>query len=177
MFSVPPFLDDQALTASTDRHHSDASPTLSTALQVFTSRHPSPVTPTTADMSFLRALASHVSRRSASVVAASLFALWELKAEAEREFLSRLGDATSPFAADTAAELELLAAAETTVAFNGSVIENYPGYRRHLQAFIDALVAGSECRADGKGGCGSVVLVEARESSLLGAAVALACLA
>lgn len=133
-------------------------------------------------MSFLRTLASHVSRRSASIVAASLFALWELKAESEREFYASLAAreseplASSPaqFDAETAAELET-AESQTSVAFNGSVIENYPGYRAHLQAYLDGLVA--ESGGGGDGGRGSIALVEARESSLLGAAVALACLA
>jgi hexokinase len=58
------------------------------------------------------------------------------------------------------------------VAFNGSVVEQYPGYRQCLQGFVDGLLAQSE---DGKEG--AMVLVEARESSLRGAAVALACLA
>ncbi|GAB1315903.1 N-acetylglucosamine kinase 1 [Madurella fahalii] len=157
----------------------DLSPTLSSALAVFAARHPSPVPATVEDMSFLRTLASHVARRSAAVVAASLFALWELKAQAEHEFLCRLPH-TSPFVPETEAELSI-SDAKTTVAYNGSVIENYPGYRGHLQAYIDELVAGSRRpQVDGQGGGevggGSIALVAARESSLLGAAVALACL-
>ncbi|KAL2131713.1 hypothetical protein VTI74DRAFT_4704 [Chaetomium olivicolor] len=153
----------------------DTTPTLTSAIKTFTARHPIPgYTPTTADLSFLRILASHISRRSASLVAASLFALWELKSETEHELLATLPDVHSPFAVETAAEIEI-SQGKSTVSFNGSVIENYPGYRAHLQAYIDALLAEERENGDGKK-VGSIALVEARESSLLGAAVALACL-
>lgn len=82
---------------------------------------------------------------------------------------------------ETEAELGI-SRSRTTVAYNGSVIENYPGYRAHLQEYIDGLVAGCRRQPDRQGGGGgehegwSIAFVEARESSLLGAAVALACL-
>ena len=60
------------------------------------------------------------------------------------------------------------------MAYNGSVIEHYPGYRAHLQTYLDELVA--EKSDSSQGQAGQIALVEARESSLLGAAVALACL-
>jgi hexokinase len=142
------------------------------------------VTPTTADLAFLRALASYIARRSAAIVAASLFALWELKAEAERELITDAS--SSPSFAAAAAEAELaLSDSKITVAYNGSVVENYPGYRDHLQSYIDQLVSISQERSQdqgqdqgtvARGAEGVIALVEARESPLLGAAVALACL-
>jgi hexokinase len=158
-------------------YNRDTTPTLSTGLATFTARHPTPgYQPTAADLSFLRALASHIARRSASVVAASLFALWELKAEAEQDLLAGL-DKASPFIGETEAEVRTVEG-KTTVAFNGSVVEQYPGYQRYLQGYIDALLAerleGDATAAAGK--AGQIALVEARESSLRGAAVALACL-
>lgn len=63
-----------------------------------------------------------------------------------------------------AAEADL-ALEKTVVAFNGSVIENYPGYLFSCQRYVDELVADR----------GSIELVPAKESSLLGAAVASAC--
>lgn len=60
---------------------------------------------------------------------------------------------------------------ETTVAFNGSVIENYPGYLSSCQKYLDDLVADQKSENDAQG---TVQLVSAKESSLLGAAVALA---
>lgn len=58
----------------------------------------------------------------------------------------------------------------TLVAYNGSVLENYPAFRRNCQQYLDALVVGS-------GGVeGGLELVYAEESSLRGAAVAVACL-
>jgi len=59
----------------------------------------------------------------------------------------------------------------TTVAYNGSVIEHYPGLRVACQAYLDELVASSSIYD----GTASVELVPTTESSLLGAAVALAC--
>lgn len=56
------------------------------------------------------------------------------------------------------------------VAFNGSVIEQYPHYLQNCQGYIDGLLASA------KGKSGTMKLVGAKESSLLGAAVALACL-
>lgn len=176
------------------KENRDKTPTLQSALQTFTTRHPSRAhLPTTTDMSFLRALARHITRRSASLVAASLFALWELKAEAEAELLSTLAQSesgndaessSSAFAAETATEIAL-SRGTTTVAFNGSVVEFYPGYREALQGFVDGLLADAGGEADegengagsGSGKMGEIVLVEANESSLRGAAVALACLA
>lgn len=150
----------------------DETPTLTTAVHTFQTRHPSTTLPTSSDVSFLRTIASYVSKRSASIVAASLFALWQLKAETEAEFLAPLS-LGSPFVAETETELKI-SASKTTVAYNGSVIENYPGYRATLQNFLDELISGNDdgAESDTKG---SIALVEAKESSLLGAAVALAC--
>ncbi|KAK3303347.1 uncharacterized protein B0T15DRAFT_401666 [Chaetomium strumarium] len=158
----------------------DTTPTLSTALATFTARHPTPgYQPTTADLSFLRTLASHIARRSASVVAASLFALWELKAEAEQDLLASLDETSSsspsPFVAETEAEVRTVEG-KTTVAFNGSVVEQYPGYRQYLQGYIDGLLAERREGDAAAAKAGQIALVEARESSLRGAAVALACL-
>ena len=107
--------------------------------------------------------------------------MWELKAEAEAALLETLPE-TSPFVAETAAEVAIVCGGgRTTVAFNGSVVEQYPGYRRVLQGFVDMLlVEGQQGQGEGGGGSGKgvgeIALVEARESSLRGAAVALACL-
>ncbi|KAK0628907.1 hypothetical protein B0T17DRAFT_588888 [Bombardia bombarda] len=170
---VPYSLDTETLSII----EADSSPSFDAGRQIFASRHPSPdnTSPSTVDIAVLRNLSSYISRRSASIVAASLFALWELKAEAEAGFLRGLGPGSaaesSPFAAETETEINI---SQTMVAFNGSVIENYPGYRKNLQAYVDALVddvAGGEAATTT-----SIDLVAARESSLLGAAVALASL-
>jgi hexokinase len=100
-----------------------------------------------------------VSRRSAAVVAASVFALWELKREAEAEYAPQTPGEAAEFAKREAALDHVV------VGYNGSVIEHYPGYRQHCQAYIDSLAGPGV----------SIELVPAKESSLLGAAVALAC--
>ncbi|KAI3395237.1 hypothetical protein diail_1663 [Diaporthe ilicicola] len=148
----------------------DTSSSLKPSITTFQSRHPSPVEPTTADMAFVRSLASYISRRSAAIVAASLFALWQFKNEAEADLLAS-GDSepTSHFAT-TAARGELALDAHV-VAFNGSVIEHYPRYLESCQAYIDGLLSSAAGARPG-----TITLVGAKESSLLGAAVALACL-
>jgi len=150
----------------------------------------------TADLAALRALASYVSRRSAAIVAASVFALWELKREEERAYLRALlldsddnnddennnnnNNRAASFIDETRAEM---ARPETMVSFNGSVIEFYPDYLATCQRFINDLVASSlsdqdneEEEEEERSTLPSVNLVLAKESSLLGAAVALACL-
>lgn len=57
------------------------------------------------------------------------------------------------------------------MAFNGSVIENYPGYLDGCQRYIKELLQGNESTK-----ARSIELVPAKESSLTGAAVALACI-
>lgn len=129
---------------------SDTSDNLSTAIQLFTSRHPSTYTPTTADLYTLSVIASYVSRRAAGVLAGGVHALWSLRNDAE----------TTP----------AFEQAHTIVAYNGSVIEQYPKFRETCQQQIDDLVEASG------GKRGAVELMYAEESSLLGAAVAVACL-
>lgn len=138
---------------------------LEDACQEFSSRHPSPHTPTTSDLSFLRQLASFVSIRSSALVAASVYAFWEFRADAQAEFVETLPK-SSPLRPHAEADRDLK---ETTVAFNGSVIENYPGYLGNCQKYLDDFLDAQEGHASRR-----VQLVSAKESSLMGAAVALA---
>lgn len=130
--------------------NSDHSPSLTIATQIFTSLHPSTHTPTSSDISSLRLIASHVTRRAAAVLAAGVHALWMLRNEVER--------------------LDVGEGAHTLVAYNGSVIEHYPNFKDQCQRTLDELVGASG------GQKGRVELMYAEESSLLGAAVAVACL-
>lgn len=57
------------------------------------------------------------------------------------------------------------------VAYNGSVMENYPGYQANCQEYLNKLAMRSGARAS----C-ILELEHAEESSLLGAAIAVACL-
>ncbi|KAK3316320.1 hypothetical protein B0H66DRAFT_576255 [Apodospora peruviana] len=148
----------------------DTSASFEVGRSCFMARHPSPVKPSSADIEILRTLSSFISRRSASIVAASLFALWELKVEAETEFLRGL-PADSTFISETEAETKLT---RTMVAFTGSVIEHYPGYQANLKAYMDSLVGSAEILPGSGDGAATIDLVLAKESSLLGAAVALA---
>lgn len=70
---------------------------------------------------------------------------------------------------NTSELISLANSAHTVVAYNGSVLENYPEFRKNTQKHIDMLVEASGARS------GIVELMYAEESSLLGAAVAVAC--
>jgi hexokinase len=152
---------------------SDTSPTYETTLPYFATVHPSPIKPTVADIVAIRTLASLVSRRSSALLAASVFSLWELRHETQAEYIESVADAKDVndtdihFVAEAAVENAL---PRTKVAFNGSVIERYPGYLPNCQQYINELVSTSAH-------AGAVDLVPALESSILGAAVALACVA
>lgn len=84
--------------------------------------------------------------------------MWYFKREAEVQYLN------NPEAREEA-ELD-----NHVVAFNGSVIEQYPQYLQNCQGYIDELISSAGGKSD------TMRLVGAKESSLLGAAVALACL-
>lgn len=113
----------------------------------------------------LRTLASCISRRSSALMATCVYTLWQVRRESGLEYAGSLPEGSAG-RAEALAETQL---DRTMVAFNGSVIEHYPGYLASCQGYINGLVATEE------GVPGSIDLVAAKESSLLGAAVALAC--
>lgn len=102
-------------------------------------------------------------------MAASLFALWQFKNEAEADLVASSAQSGPSHFAAAAAKGEL-ALEGHVVAFNGSVIEHYPRYLESCQGYIDGLLSSAGAAA------GTISLAGAKESSLLGAAVALACL-
>ncbi|PFH55707.1 hypothetical protein XA68_17744 [Ophiocordyceps unilateralis] len=146
---------------------SDDTSELTEAIHLFSQRHPSSHVPTTADLLAIKAIASFVSVRSSALVATCVFTLWNCRLEAERTYISTLPE-SSPERCRAEADLAL---ETTTVAFNGSVIENYPGYLGNCQRFVNDLVVSKGLAEPPR----SIHLVPAKESSLMGAAVALAC--
>lgn len=117
-------------------------------------------------MRFMQQLAGYIAQRSAAIIAASLFALWELKNEAEQDLLDGL-EPESPFSEETAVELDI---ERTSVGYTGSVLSKFPEYKQTLQGYLDQLITSVGHDIKGK----RIELVEAKESSLLGAAVSLA---
>lgn len=107
-----------------------------------------------------------MSVRSSALVAACVYALWDLRLDFEQEYIEPLPE-SSRERKRVEADMELQS---TTVAFNGSVIENYPGYLASCQRCLNQLIE-SKGLPDHR----TIDLVPAKESSLLGAAVALAC--
>ncbi|OAA51873.1 hexokinase-1 [Metarhizium rileyi] len=146
---------------------SDASSDLADATKIFSERHPSSYTPTTSDLVAIKAISSFVSVRSSALVATCVFTLWDLRLDFEKQYIETLPE-SSPARKRIEADMQLQS---TTVAFNGSVIENYPGYLANCQRYLDELIE-SRSLPEPR----SIGLVAAKESSLMGAAVALACL-
>jgi len=101
-------------------------------------------------MQALQHIASCVTQRAAGVVAGGVHALWSLRNAAEN--------------------IDPSGYEHTLVAYNGSVLENYPRFRSTCQQQLDNLVEASGGKA------GVIELMYAEESSLIGAAVAVACL-
>lgn len=129
-------------------------------------KHPSVHQPSTSDMQAIRTIASFVVRRSSALVAASVYALWDLRTTLSQQHASSFPE-NDPRREELECEASL---AETSVAFNGSVIEKYPKYLENCSAVLNSLVA-----SKAPGAAKSVTLVMAHESSLFGAAIALAC--
>jgi len=97
-------------------------------------------------MQALRLISSNVTYRAAAVIAAGVHGLWQLRNEAESILPHE--------------------SCHTLVAYNGSVLENYPNFEENCRNHLDTLVEASG------GKKGLVELMYAEESSLLGAAVA-----
>lgn len=129
---------------------SDATPTLEIAKGTFEQAHSTRSPIRLCELEFVREIAGLVSRRAAAYLATALHALWTIRTEAEG---LQPGDAT-----------------HVTVACNGTVIEKYPGYRELCQKHLDDLCVQSGASR------GAVTLKMAPESSIFGAAVAVACM-
>jgi hexokinase len=147
---------------------SDRSLDLDMARKAFATAHPSEYEPSMADMVALRRIFAALSRRSAALVAAYVHAAWELRRDGLNE---EQNPGLSPQRAATIAKE--LAMNMTTVAFSGSVVENYPGYRDTCQGHLDDLIHRSWYH---EGRVPKIRLAPAKESALIGAGVALASL-
>ncbi|PIA97731.1 Hexokinase-1 [Cercospora beticola] len=127
---------------------SDSSRKLEKARAVFLQAHPMRSTPRTRDLQFVRDIAMLISRRASAYIATAMHALWRVRSESE--------------ALDNADGV--------TIACNGTIIEKYPGFRERCQQYLDDL-----CEKSGAPR-GAVTLSLAPESSIFGAAVAVACM-
>ncbi|OAR00828.1 hypothetical protein LLEC1_03798 [Akanthomyces lecanii] len=146
---------------------SDSTTDLTEAIRLFSERHPSTHVPTTADMAAIKALGDFVSVRSSALVATCLYTLWDARLAGERDLVQTLpADSSLRRRVEEDIELE-----KTTVSFNGSVIENFPGYFESCQRYVTELL-----QSNGYAKTRSIELVPAKESSLIGAAVTLACI-
>jgi hexokinase len=145
----------------------DTSYDLKESCRLFAEQHPSSHKPTTTDMALFRDLAASVSVRSSALVATCVFTLWDYRLETQTAYCNSLPKSS---AARQTAEADLTLG-KTMVSFNGSVLENYTGYLPNCQQYLNQLV-----ESQGFTERGGIELVPAKESSLQGAAVALACL-
>ncbi|KAI2633463.1 hexokinase-1 [Xylaria nigripes] len=151
------------------RIEADTSLTLEKAIVAFTTAHPCSIPVTISDISTIRSLASFISCRAAALLSAAVFSLWELRYETTTEATEQSRDSSDEKPAVEDDSTTLLRA---KVAFNGSVIEHYPDFLPKCQNYINTLISGSE---NAVLTTGSIDLVPALESSIIGAAVALSC--
>lgn len=129
---------------------SDSTTGLEKARAAFLQAHPMRSPPRLSELEFVRDIARMVSKRAAAYLASALHALWKVRTESEG---LAPGEAT-----------------HVTIACNGTIVEKYPGYRDLCQRHLDDL-----CVASGASR-GAVTLKMAPESSIFGAAVAVACM-
>lgn len=106
------------------------------------------LTPTTAEMTFLRLAAQSISKRAASYIAVAIHALWAVETK-----------------------VSATASSKTTIACNGTVIGKYPGFRSRCENYISDIIKddAEEGQADSE-----VFLEMADDAAILGAAVAVA---
>ena len=121
------------------------------------------------------------------MVAASAYALWDIRREAEATMEHSNPERQDPkskscpsclLSSPPSVSPHQDTCDRAVVAYSGSVVERYPFYREICQGYLTSLVEAedSETSSGGffPGGRGAIELVEAKQSSLLGAAVALA---
>jgi hexokinase len=134
----------------------DTSDSLGVARRAFAERHPvagaALIAP--ADAAFVRSLCKLVSRRAAAYVAVGIVSLWLLRRE-------QYPDEARATERDGGQAPEV-----STVAFTGSTLEKYPGFRRTCQAYL------SDMMAEVSAGTADLVLMHCEESTLIGAAAA-----
>ncbi len=129
---------------------SDRTSDLSNASAAFHTAHPLRSPPKLHELEFIRDIGRLASRRAAAYLATSLHALWAVRTAAEG--------------------IEPGEASHVTIACDGSMVEKYPGFRQCAQRYLDSL-----CILSGAS-VGPVALDLAPESSIFGAAVAVACM-
>ena len=130
---------------------SDLTPSLANASAAFTSAHPMRTRPKLRELEFIRDIGRLASKRASAYLATSLHALWAVRTASEG--------------------IEPGEASHVTIACDGSMVEKYPGFRQRTQSYLDKL-----CVLSGASK-GAVTLELAPESSIYGAAVAVACMA
>jgi hexokinase len=147
---IPPSLEQPYSLDTALLAHMQSSSTYREARDLFSSSHPNPNLPTESDIRIIRSIAVNVSERACAILAAAIHGLWQLRNDAENG-AAHLRD-------------------HTVMACNGSVIQNYPSFQATCQRYLNVLVEMTG------GSAGSLELTSTMESSLLGAAVAVACI-
>lgn len=143
--SEPYSLDTEVIS----KLEADSSSSLTSSITLFNTTFPTSHPYTTQDLQHIRTISSHVIHRATAIIACGLHSLWVLQT------------GTASLSPSPVQQHQ-----KTLVAYNGSVMEHYPGFKEMAQKHIDMLV-GAETLLE---------LVPADDSSLLGAAVAVACL-
>ena len=165
----------------------DSSSTLSASSALLQKEHTFTLPPSVPDLLFLRQVCSVVSRRAAAYIATgihSLFSLWN-----EVEYPATVSSTTSISTTAKKPEVQTREVTEEdaslddssslTIACDGGVINNYPGFRDQCQGYVDALTTPSQSPPSSspslsQSAPSSILLGLEPESALIGAAVAVA---
>lgn len=126
----------------------DSSSTLAPSSALLQKEHAFALPPSVPDLLFLRQVCSVVSRRASAYIATSVYSLWGLYHEIEHSTDS-LTTSTSPPKKPEIHTREISDVEEEedskmlSIACEGGVINNYPGFRGRCQAYLDQLTSTS----------------------------------
>lgn len=174
----------------------DSSSTLSPSSALLQKEHTFILPPSVPDLLFLKQVCSVVSRRAAAYIATGIHSLYGLYNEVEYSTAST----PTPVSADKKPEIQTSEVEVTndedvsktlTIACDGGVINNYPGFRDRCQAYVDQLTSTSASTSTSTSPSSSspssppsspslsahpssIILELAPESALIGAAIAVA---
>lgn len=153
----------------------DPSPQLTISAALLHKEHPAAHAPRPEDMRFLRRVCQTVSRRAAGYLATAIHSMWSLHNDAEIESPAD----PVPVPAKAPKQVTVIEREgdprSLSIACDGSVINKYPGFRDHCQAYLDQLTHKTAASHESLDPLPSLIHLDpAPESAILGAAVAVA---
>lgn len=169
----------------------DSSSTLAPSSALLQKEHTFTLPPSVPDLTFLRQVCSVVSRRAAAYIATGIYSLWGLYNETEHSTTESPATSISSPKQPEIHTREISGEDDVSeilsIACDGGVINNYPGFRGRCQAYLDQLTSASTSLTSSSSPSSvpsspslspsdpsSIILEPEPESALIGAAVAVA---